>query len=463
MKKTVILLFLLICLLLIAGHSVFAASPSVTGVSGTLSHGSSVTISGSGFGTKATAAPWRWDPIEGVSEYNGLNNGDPIPSSDPDGYWTINNNDYLLYGTSPSIQRGVSTRNMYTNTGVLGGEEYKVLRKTLPSSTRDERYVSYWIWFSRNMRSDNSKTIRWRGEDRSPTSTLTIQECWPGGGPWYIKREDNTSTECGSIPYPSLWFTSPVGGKWERYEAYILDESTPLTSDDGALWVAQYTESKIPSISGSRWPTSDSGTTGYTLVDNAYDFTTTVCIGDAVTNMTTYNTTKIDTIVNSHTLTLHDSGYFTNGSDYQIYQSATTDGACAYIGRLNSYSNEPMDFRCDTPWDHLNYLAIGMDKNTSNPEALEIRMDDIYIDNTRARVEVCNSSTWAARTHCEIQIPSAWSGTSITTTLNQGSFSGLSGAYLYVVDSSGAVNANGYLLSSGDTTPPAAPQGLTVN
>lgn len=38
----------------------------ITGVSGTLSHGSQIVISGSGFGTKATAAPYIWDDCSGT-------------------------------------------------------------------------------------------------------------------------------------------------------------------------------------------------------------------------------------------------------------------------------------------------------------------------------------------------------------------------------------------------------------
>ena len=38
-----------------------------------------------------------------------------------------------------------------------------------------------------------------------------------------------------------------------------------------------------------------------------------------------------------------------------------------------------------------------------------IDVDDFYMDSTRARVEVCNASTYAASTKCELQIPTAWS------------------------------------------------------
>ncbi len=86
--------------------------------------------------------------------------------------------------------------------------------------------------------------------------------------------------------------------------------------------------------------------------------------------------------------------------------------------------------------------------------------DDIFMNNTQARVEIGNASTWAACTMREIQIPTSWSASSIAVTVNQGSFASDATAYLYVVDSTGAVNSSGYEITFGeeedeeDTTAP---------
>lgn len=111
-----------------------------------------------------------------------------------------------------------------------------------------------------------------------------------------------------------------------------------------------------------------------------------------------------------------------------------------------------------------NFLITAMHDDQGSGARFNFYVDDVYVDVTRARVEVCDTSTWAARTRCEPQIPSAWSITSITVTGAMASFSSGT-AYLYVVDSTGAVNANGFPVTiggSGDTTPPAAPTGLGV-
>lgn len=63
--------------------------------------------------------------------------------------------------------------------------------------------------------------------------------------------------------------------------------------------------------------------------------------------------------------------------------------------------------------------------------------ESVYVDNTWARVELGNASTYGACTNLEIQIPTSWSSSSITFTANRGSFGvGATTRYLYVTDSS---------------------------
>lgn len=107
--------------------------------------------------------------------------------------------------------------------------------------------------------------------------------------------------------------------------------------------------------------------------------------------------------------------------------------------------------------------ANGLDANGVND--IDMYYDDLYIDNTQARVEICSGSAWTARGTCEIQIPqTTWNDTQIQIKINQGSFADNSSAYLYVVDENGNVNANGksVFFVSDDLTVPAAPSGLIV-
>lgn len=58
---------LLISLLILLAPVMSFAAPAITGTSGTYSHGGTITISGSGFGTKSPAKPAIWAPFEGAS------------------------------------------------------------------------------------------------------------------------------------------------------------------------------------------------------------------------------------------------------------------------------------------------------------------------------------------------------------------------------------------------------------
>lgn len=357
--KKIVIFFLLF-------PSVAFAAPSISGISGTISHGSSVTISGSAFGTKATGAPYRWDPIEGVSEYDGMADDETITAT-TNGYWDLNNG--YRYNTTGTYQRGVSTANMDIpqTPDTCSNGSYMKIGTMLPDN--NEYYASFWIWYSISFTTQNSKVVRW-WEDHTGNSDadLTIQQSWTENGPWYVGKFDNNdaSTCISSGTLNSPW-TRPVAGQWERVEIYWKAESTFPTSNDGILWVSQHSNSDI-----------------------------------------------------------------------------------------HAYSVDPANFNCAGSSPNLRWFTFGVDMNCSVYAPYRVEMDDIYIDKTRARIEVCDSSTWAARTHCEVQIPSAWSDTSITATLNQGSFGSLGSSYLYAIDSSGNVNSSGYLLSGGGP-PPAAP------
>jgi len=82
--------------------------------------------------------------------------------------------------------------------------------------------------------------------------------------------------------------------------------------------------------------------------------------------------------------------------------------------------------------------------NPRNDGKFDMYVDDVYLDNSLARVEIGNASTWSATTEREIQIPSSWTGSAISVTVNVGSLTENDEVYLYVVDRDGVVNENGY-------------------
>ncbi len=112
----------------------------------------------------------------------------------------------------------------------------------------------------------------------------------------------------------------------------------------------------------------------------------------------------------------------------------------------------------------LEYFMFG--QSVAKPAyASESYIDDVYVDNTRARVEIGDNAIFANCTHREIQIPSDWSDNgnpgeaSITITLNRGSFDPCETYYLFIIDANGNINSTGYPIrfGTGAGEPPCPP------
>jgi hypothetical protein len=88
--------------------------------------------------------------------------------------------------------------------------------------------------------------------------------------------------------------------------------------------------------------------------------------------------------------------------------------------------------------------------------------DDVYIDTSFARVMLANDSSYENATIIEPQIPSAWSGGSITAKVNLGRFPQNGRAYLFIFDANNNRSvAHCVPLGSGsceDVTKPTAPK-----
>jgi hypothetical protein len=80
----------------------------------------------------------------------------------------------------------------------------------------------------------------------------------------------------------------------------------------------------------------------------------------------------------------------------------------------------------------FNSTILGvMYANQETTQPIDIRVDDVYVDTTRARVELGNAVTFDSCTRREIQPCTAWASGAITINLNTCGMSGTN--YLYVV------------------------------
>jgi hypothetical protein len=139
--------------------------------------------------------------------------------------------------------------------------------------------------------------------------------------------------------------------------------------------------------------------------------------------------------------------------------SGKTDGYFEYIvnGRraaavpYRDYAQKVFVMAQGTPGEAY-YVHDVSANDPDPPSGARTWWDDIYVDRTWARVMLSSSPTWgtsSAGPLYEIQIPTAWSTSSITVQVNVGELPSGSAAYLYVVDATGAANASGFPVTIG--------------
>jgi len=333
----------------------YAATPSISLINGTVTHGGVVTVNGTGFGIKSTVSPLLWDPVDGM--YASMNNGGivPIGGANP---WT----GYML--DVPVHFKTTNARGKYigkyTNTGSTDyAAKAALVGKNYPGTK--VLYVSWWMWVNKTActASSSNKYTRFTDDGGWSANVQTVEwtpnsvTIYGVGGPDYTAWP----ATCGEI------------GAWQRMEKIVDNTSSPrprvILSVDNAPRGAQ------PIVASSSL---------------LRDITGIYCLGF-------------------------------DGSNTAASQQPTVD------------------------WG------------------------EIYVDNTRARVEICNASTKAASNHCEIQIPqTTWVDGQIQIKINQGSFADNASAYLYVVDASGNVSPGKQITfgSSGGGGDSTAPTNVTV-
>jgi hypothetical protein len=86
--------------------------------------------------------------------------------------------------------------------------------------------------------------------------------------------------------------------------------------------------------------------------------------------------------------------------------------------------------------DYTMTLFDGMDGNTS--AALDVYMDEFYVDKTRARVVMTDNPSYAASTKFALQRVTSWNNTQIEGSVNKSGFASGNTGYLHVFSAAGA-------------------------
>lgn len=117
----------------------------------------------------------------------------------------------------------------------------------------------------------------------------------------------------------------------------------------------------------------------------------------------------------------------------------------------NVWNREQQVNRASGQTFKLDNIILGlMCANVGSSESVSIWVDDVYVDNTRSRIEIGDSINYNDCINKQIQLPTQWTENNIEATLNYSSFSQGSTAYLFVIDSDG-VASNGFEITIGET------------
>ena len=382
------------------------AAPLITSISGTYNSGQSVVINGSSFGTKTIASPNKFNNME--SETIGTIPSDEMISTGTTPHGLVKNN--LAHDGTKSLEFD------YSATSVNGSHGMDWQRNILDlGATADKIYLTAWVYLDYG--TSNSTQWQWKSFTitSSPKGYYDLNPTYPSTNLPYSADAYNTTTV-----FMNYW--------WNGTAAYF----DPANGKYG--WFNNHGQ--------------------------AYNYD----------NVTTFRNQEAVSPTGAPT----DALLWNQWQRLEFYAQrssapSTADGIWREqrIGRSGytfNYNNVMTHLAGNDSWRYVT-LSSALESVYDGTANLKIYMDDVYVDTTQARVELCDSSTWSARTHCEIQPATAWSDTGATITLNQGSFTNGTTAYLYVVDSAGNTsNGQQVTIGSGsvDTTPPAAPTGLSV-
>lgn len=141
-----------------------------------------------------------------------------------------------------------------------------------------------------------------------------------------------------------------------------------------------------------------------------------------------------------------------NDARYEIWQDGVYKGG-----------DEGFSWHC--PGDPVfQQVWIGGYLGNTDADGMEttIYYDDVYFDDSWARVEIGDAPQYDACTHRETQLPQAWSNNAVEVDLNLGAFEAGETAYLYVTDEEGRVNSTGYAITLGNSETMDFPPEVTI-
>lgn len=365
-------------LILVAGTA--NAAPIVSQTLGRFDHKAIVTINGSGFGTKTTAAPIVWDDASGANILDKWSGAWP-DASGPNGPAS-----QTIYRVP---QRGISLPHSNITRYIAGCHR--------DSGGANAGYdVMFW----------KTRTIA--------LPSITYMS-------WYQRVDDAWVFGLGS----------PADDNFK-----IFDYSRGTDPFDASNWYIAYNDG----------PHNRSALTDYIVNDDDDGVTRSIISPDVNGNNAYWEIKSINPMAGTWAKI-----------EVEVKHSSQNDGFINLRenGILKIYYVGPTDKYAGS----IRSMAIGgYSRGYGNANQWRY-FADAYLDDTLARVVLANSPTLSTASIVEVQIPTAWSASSISASVNLGKFTPGQTAYLFVVDSAGTPSTVGTRVTVGA---PSAPANLVV-
>jgi len=430
--------YLILVLIIISVTPVYGA-PSASLNAGTL------TISGSGFGTKPVVTPIRYDDFAGATVGNTMAQATSNWWTDTSRAMTITNNNPRYSGnkSANALSAGTSKGN---SSAYPYSADQQAYRDNIGFKDTKKFYINYWWYFDAGATPANFSDA-------------------VGTQYWQIKSTrllaDVIGGSFNGVNYPSFFVdtqnfrtvSNPYGHDYAGTRYYQLADIQPAYLSDNTWYTPGWYNVQVY---GQMDSSIGAGDGSYFISSSKANFGSPIETVSK-TNIQMINATNPNG--NAYYNAVFWDNYLGNLPDPPAYNPAKSGGyALNYLVTYGGVyykcklAHDPPQLPTNTTyWDVDPY---GYQVSTN------LQYSNIYIDNSWARVELCDSSVWASRTHCEIQPATAWSDGSITATYNAGSFTNGQMVYAFITTEAGTqstpsnavVITNGALDSATPTT-----------
>ena len=433
------------------GASVATAAPTITGVdappSTELAQNSTITITGSGFGSKAQAAPILYDTVDMAYEngilndkHSQLSNGDIILSTNenPDSIWV-----------GPSNTANGASRIQVT------------------SDRPDRHFNSSEHYYFKGFNGFVGKPVSYGGESGfdTPVDNPKLYVSWwykPKYSPSRYWRIDTLNQEGNFIPGEQLNINgisaSFIGVDDENMLNLVFHQHVTANDLKGQLVRGSQSTATttFPEVfkGGGDFGYLTPGSQKYIRIWEDPNGKEGIRFSWTQMHQTLADRNGVEGVVN------WESNILEGDEWHHMEIEMDTDQ-----GRIDLYvDSDPITGFDFSPaleeqgkWSPTVAL-LGLNGKVGKFQ--ESDFDDIYIDNSFRRVVLADANTLDSASRTEIQFPINWSDQSIELTLQLGAFEAVDNLYLFVSDQNGDFSVKGYPLCIDCLSPPSPPRPL---